>query len=127
MALKSYRDVLVWHQAMDLVESVYQLTRAYPNDERFGLVSQSRRAAVSIPANMAEGYGRSHRREYRRHLSIARGSLAEFETHLLLGVRLLYVSRDALAEVWKLTQSVGKLLSRLIDSLKEPLSTPLDP
>jgi len=73
MALKSYRDLEVWQKGVDLVVLLYQLTKLFPDDERYGLISQIRRAAVSIPANIAEGYGRTHRGDYLRHLSIAKG------------------------------------------------------
>jgi four helix bundle protein len=119
MALKTYRDLEVWQKSMDLVMSVYQLTKSFPEDERFGLTGQIRRAAVSIPANIAEGYGRTHRGDYLRHLSIARGSLAELETHLVIAVRLEYISREDGVDTWHLAQDTGKLLNRLISSLKE--------
>ena len=118
MALKSYRELDVWQKAMDLAEMVYGLAARLPDEERFGLASQLRRAAVSIPANVAEGYGRSHRGDYVRHVSIAKGSLAELETHLLLAVRLSFVTRGQLKETWNLAQDVGKMLTKLIQSLK---------
>ncbi|HEY3319507.1 MAG TPA: four helix bundle protein [Planctomycetota bacterium] len=98
MALQSYRDLLVWQKAMDLVVSIYTLSRSFPNDERFGLTSQIRRASISVPSNIAEGYGRSHRGEYLHHLSIARGSLMEVETDLLAAVRLAFVTREQSSE-----------------------------
>ena len=117
MALQSYRDLMVWQKAMDLVEETYRLTRLLPKDELYGLTSQMRRAAVSIPANIAEGYGRLHRREYINHLSIARGSLMELETQLELTVRLAYLNRGQVSLAWGLTQEVGKLLFTLLRSL----------
>ncbi len=79
--VKSYRDLRVWQAAMNLVEQVYRLTRAFPKQETYGLSSQMQRAAVSIPSNIAEGHTREHLKEYLHHLSIAQASLAELETH----------------------------------------------
>src|SRR5579862_9862079 len=104
MALKTYRDLDLWKKCIDLVEKVYRLTRNFPADERFGLSSQVQRAAVSIPANIAEGYGRTHRGDYLHHLSISAGSLMEVETHLVIAVRLKFVTREQVMETWKLTQ-----------------------
>ncbi len=118
MALKSYRELVVWQKAMDLVVAVYQLSASLPSGEKYGLTSQMQRAAVSVPANIAEGYGRVHRGDYLRHLSIARGSLAELETHVAIAVRLEFLGKDAVMEVWELTQEVGKLLGQLIRSLE---------
>lgn len=118
MALRSYRELEVWEKSMSLVEAIYRLARNLPSDERFGLTSQIQRAAVSIPANIAEGYGRTHRGDYLRHLSIARGSLMEVETHLQLVVRLKFISRQQALDSWKLSQSVGQMLTRLIASLR---------
>ncbi len=82
MTIKSYRDLEVWNVAMDLAASCYTLTRLFPKDELYGMTSQIRRAAASIPANIAEGHGREHTKEFLNHLSVARGSLMELETHL---------------------------------------------
>ena len=80
--IKTFRDLVAWQRGVDLTDVVYRLTSIFPDDERFGLVSQMRRAAVSVPANVAEGYGRGRRAEYIRHLEIARGSLFELQTHV---------------------------------------------
>lgn len=104
---------------MDLVDSVYDLTNEFPQDERFGLVQQIRRAAVSIPSNIAEGYGRKHRREYVNHLSIANGSRCEVETQLVIAVRRQYVAKAAATPVWQTSQEVGRMLHRLIQKLKD--------
>jgi len=82
------------------------------------LASQTQRAAVSVPANIAEGYARLHRGDYVHHLSMARGSLAELETHITLAVRLEYVPREKAVEIWNTTQEVGKMLTGLISSLR---------
>ncbi len=119
MALRSYRDLEVWEVSMQLVEAVYRMVEQLPESEKFGLMSQLRRASVSVPANIAEGYGRAHRAEYLQHLSIARGSLLEVETLLTLCVRLNMIDRDAMLPVWELAQSVGKLLAGLQKSLRK--------
>lgn len=114
----AYRKLEVWQRGMDLVVEVYRLVEAMPNQEKFGLISQIQRAVVSIPANVAEGYGRVHRGDYVRHLSIARGSLMELETHLTLCVRLDMLERDKVIPVWELAQDTGKKLTALIRSLQ---------
>jgi len=119
VALSSYRQLDVWQKAMDLVVSVYELSKRFPADERFGLTSQLRKAAVSIPAYIAEGYGRTGRGEYLRHLSIAGGSLTELETHVAIAGRLGFIERDQTAVAWQLAQDVGSMLTRLIQSLQE--------
>ena len=117
MALKTYRDLTVWQKAMDLVVLTYTVTRQFPRDERFGLTTQSQRAAVSVAANIAEGYGRTHRGDYLHHLSVAAGSLAELETLLMIAVRLDYVAREKALEMWTMSQEVGKMLTALMRSL----------
>lgn len=118
MAAQHYRKLEVWQRSMDLVSAVYQVTANFPSQEVFGLTSQLRRAAVSVPANIAEGQGRLHRGDFLHHLSIARASLTESETHLLIAERLGYLSPDALAGVWEQCQEVGRLLNGLIRSLQ---------
>ena len=118
MSLKTYRDLDAWQKAMDLVVAVYKLTKQFPATEKYGLTSQIQRAAVSVPANIAEGYWRTHRGEYLHHLSVGRGSLAEVETHVTIAVRLEIIPRERGVEVWELCQAVGKTLNRLIQSLE---------
>jgi four helix bundle protein len=108
----------VWQRAIELTEAVYLLTSKFPAAERYGLTTQIQRAAVSVAANIAEGYGRSHRGDYLHHLSIARGSLMEVETHLTLAARLKLVSRGDVITAWKLSQQVGQMLTKLIASLR---------
>lgn len=115
--LTSYRDLDVWQAAMDLVEEVYRLSKRFPDDERFGLVSQIRRAVVSIPSNIAEGYGRKDRGDYRRHLSTSNGSLKEIETQPLIAGRLEYIGKDDTRPAWDLCQRIGKMLHALSASL----------
>jgi len=119
LALQSYRDLIVWQKSIDLVVSVYQLAKKFPDVEKYGLTSQIRRAASSIPANIAEGYGRTHRGDYLRHLSFAKGSLYELETHLVIAVRLNYIDREEIKIIWDLAQDIGKMLNKLIKSLTQ--------
>jgi four helix bundle protein len=112
----SYRDLRVWQTAMDLVVEVYSLAKLLPAD---GLGAQLRRAAVSVPANVAEGHGRLLRGEYLHHLSIARGSLKELETLLSIAERLGYISADRLANAAKLCEPTSRMLTRLRASLRQ--------
>jgi four helix bundle protein len=115
--LRDFRDLRVWQVAMDLVIESYRLGELLPSRERFGLVAQIRRAATSIPANIAEGNGRVHRREYLHHLSMARGSLNELQTLALIAERLGYVPSTDLTQFTMLCESVGRMLTRLRRSL----------
>ena len=120
MSIRSYRDLRVWTKAMDLASGVVHLTRTFPSDERFGLTMQMRKAAVSIPSNLAEGHERHSRGDYRRHVSIALGSLAELETQLDLGSRLEYADATRLKEAAELAGEVGGMLSVLLRRLRVP-------
>ena len=119
MTVKNYRELMVWQKAMHLAESVYQATRTFPAEERFGLTSQVRRAAVSIAANIAEGQARQSTAEFLRFLSIANGSRAEVETHILLARRLNYVTSDIENELPGQTAQVARMLYGLRNSLKK--------
>jgi len=105
---------------MDLAEAVYAATREYPKDEMYGLTSQTRRSAVSVPSNIAEGQGRGSSREFVRFLAVARGSLCELETQLLLGARLQYVDGAVIDALLKQSGTVGRLLNGLIRSIAPP-------
>jgi four helix bundle protein len=117
--IRNYRDLLVWQKAMDLVFASYELAKRLPHSEIFGLIAQIRRAAVSIPANIAEGHGRRHTGDYIHHLSMARGSLLELETHLLIAVRLSYLKSEDIEAVLKMTDEEGRMLSGLIGKLRD--------
>ena len=121
--VRSFRDLRVWHVAMDLVEQVYLLTRQFPRHELYGLASQMQRAAVSIPSNIAEGHARSHSKEYLHHLSIARASLAELQTQLEIAVRLQYCSSE---HGNQLTEQ-AKLLGKQLTSLRKALTKNTNP
>lgn len=115
--IKSYRDLNVWGKAMDLAESVSTVSRTWPKEELYGLTSQIRRAAVSIPSNIAEGHGRVSTKEYLHHLSIARGSLLELETQMLLAERLNYSPKDITQELLARADEISRMLMRLYQSL----------
>ena len=115
--IKSYRDLHVWQRSMDLYVKVYGVTESFPRTEAFGLTNQMRRAAVSVPSNIAEGHGRPTR-DYARFLTISRGSLAELETQLELAQRIGYLSGDDCAELTGELRIVGKQLNALRSQLK---------
>lgn len=118
----SYRDLDVWQKSMELVELVYEICRQLPSNEKYGLISQMQRAAVSVPSNIAEGYGLGTR-GYHHHVMIARGSLMELEVQLELVVRLKLVERDDVVACWPTAQSIGQMLTKLALSLeKKPKS-----
>ncbi len=93
--IKSHRDLIAWQKAMNLAEAVYQFTRSFPKEEIYGITSQIRRCAVSIPANIAEGQGRRSKKEFQQFLGHARGSLLELDTHLELTLRFGYINFEA--------------------------------
>lgn len=112
--MKSFRDLEVWHAGMELAERCYDITRTFPKEELFGLTSQIRRSAVSIPANIAEGWGRDNPGDYSRHLRIANGSLKELETHLELAARLHLVPQEVIDPAARLADRLGRMLRSLI-------------
>ncbi|HEX9988624.1 MAG TPA: four helix bundle protein [Chloroflexia bacterium] len=111
--VRSYRELKVWEKAMDVVEAVYSVTRNWPREELYGLTSQVRRAAVSIPSNIAEGQGRASTKEFLHHLSIAYGSLLEVETQLLIAERLHYLQTDTIKDLLAGTAEVGRIINGL--------------
>jgi four helix bundle protein len=113
-----YKDLVAWRKAMDLVVEVYRLTNGFPECERFGLTNQIRRAAVSVPSNIAEGQGRGMQKAFLLHLRIARGSLQELETQLLIASRLGYSTAEEISFVLALADEVSRVLSGLLRSLK---------
>jgi len=117
MTLNSYKDLLVWQKGIDLVNEVYILTKQLPKDEQFGLVSQMRRAAVAIPSNIAEGYRRNHKAEYRHFLAIAFGSAAELETQLII-IEKQYKIID-IKSSQLILEEVLKMLNTIISKLKD--------
>jgi len=117
VGVQKYEDLIVWQKAMDLVEEIYRLTKLLPNDEIYALSSQMKRAAVSIPSNIAEGQERNTTKDFINHLYIAKGSKGELETQVLLCVRLQYLAQPQIATAQNLLTEVGKMLNALIQSL----------
>jgi len=116
--VRSYRDLRVWQAGMDLAEACYVLTKRFPKDELFGMTAQIHRAATSVPANIAEGYGRNSRGEYGQFLRISQGSLKELETHLMLSSRVGLLAPLETKNILEKCDSLGKMLHRLIRALK---------
>jgi four helix bundle protein len=118
-APRRYSDLTAWQKAMSMVEYVYLVSKHFPKEELYGLTSQLRRAAVSVPSNVAEGHGRNGRREFVHHLSIALGSLAELETQIQISFRLGYLTADELSQFQSMASETGRLMVGLMHSLEK--------
>ncbi|MBN2080904.1 four helix bundle protein [bacterium] len=121
MTIKSHRDLIVWQKSMDLVDEIYTLTRQFPVNERLGLISQIRRAAVSVPSNLAEGHSRGSRRDYTQFVSIAKGSLMELQTQLLIAMRQEFCAKS---DVQNALRSLGEI-ERMLTALRKKLAAEL--
>ncbi|OFY60488.1 MAG: four helix bundle protein [Bacteroidetes bacterium RBG_13_42_15] len=117
MSVKSYKDLIIWQRSMDLVELIYLITEDFPSKENFGLTSQMRRAAVAVPSNIAEGYGRQSTGSYSQFLSIARGSLFELETQVEICTRLKYFNKTESEKLTSEIVEISKMISSLISKL----------
>ena len=115
--IESYRDMIVWQQAMDMVVAVYSSTKSWAKEELYGLISQARRASTFVPANIAEGFARENRGSYVQFLRIAQGSLKELETHLIVAQRIQLLDKVSSEQLLAQAESVGKLLRLLIRKL----------
>ncbi len=118
MAIESYKDLDVWQMSMTLAEDCYLLTARFPKDEMYGMSAQIRRAAVSIPANIAEGYGRDQTGSFVQFLRIAQGSARELETHLILTQRIQLTEQQTVAPLQESCERISKMLRSLIRSLE---------
>ena len=127
--MNSYEDLEVWQKSVALATRLYKITDPFPSPEKFGLISQIRRAATSIPANIAEGWGRGSTKEYIQFLFVARGSLMELETHMIIAQNLGYLASEQLSDLRNATRQVGKMLNGLIKALKarDRFAQPLNP
>ena len=121
--IRSYRDLKVWQLGMDLTVELYRVTKSFPKEETYGLTSQIRRAASSIPANIAEGHARGSK-EYQQFLRISQGSLTELETHLLLAQRVEILQQGHLNELLQMTEQLGRMLNKLQQALKNQSPAP---
>ena len=119
MAVQSYKDLIVWQKSMKLVTDVYSLTKQLPKEEIYALSTQMRRAVISIPSNIAEGQKRKSQKEFCNFLSIARGSLGELETQLLICVQLNYLSEQQINNATNLCEEISKMLNALIEKISE--------
>lgn len=118
--IKDYKDLIVWQKAMDLVVEVYALAKLLPKEEMYALSSQIRRAAISIPSNIAEGQARNSTKEFTQFLAIAKGSKAELETQLLLCIRIGYLNEGQIVTAINTLAEIGKM----INALQQKLTTP---
>src|SRR5258705_4532114 len=120
--VRGYRDLIVWQDSMDLVVAIYQTTTTFPKEERYSLVDQLRRAAVSVPSNIAEGHGRSRTGDYLRFLSVAVGSLMEVETQVQIATRLGYISEEQQTGLLESSAVLARMLAGLIRALRRRLA-----
>ena len=120
--METHKDLRVWQQSIEMVTSIYKITKAFPKDEIFGLVSQMHRAAVSVPSNIAEGYARGTDKEKLHFLRISSGSMSEIETQLILSLNLGHIGQETYNELSEQITSVWKQLNALISSIKKKLS-----
>jgi four helix bundle protein len=119
--MKSYRELDVWQISMELAEKIHAVSKNFPQDETFGLKSQIRRAAYSVPSNVAEGFGRGHTKEFIQFINTAYGSLCGTETQLTLAVKFKYIPREEAIEIWALTQRIGMMMTKLKKALQKRL------
>ena len=126
-AVRSYKDLVAWQKSMDLVTAVYRASQGFPKEEIFGLVSQIRRAAVSVPSNIAEGHARTSKKEFQYFLSNARGSLAELETQLTIAHQLAYIDETGINQLLDRLGEVGRILNGLLAALKRSSKSRISP
>jgi four helix bundle protein len=120
--MKTFRDLLIWQKAMALVTKCYRATNQLPKEELFGLTSQVRRCCISIPSNIAEGYGRGTNKDYHRFLNIAMGSLFEFQTQIEIAHNLGYISQNEFNTLYEDSRELERMLSSFINKVKESFS-----
>jgi len=125
-AIQSYKDLSAWQKGMTLSVLCYELTKTLSKEEMYGLVAQIRRAAVSVPANIAEGHGREQMRPFVQFVRVAQGSLKELETHLLIAEQVGLLHSDALAGAYAVIDEIGRMLRALIRSLQDKLGDPAE-
>lgn len=119
--MKTFRDLLIWQKGMLLVTECYSVSNYFPKEEQFGLTNQIRRCSVSIPSNIAEGYGRGSNKEYLRFLSIAIGSLFELQTQIEITYNLKYISENQFNNIFESSRELERMISSLMNKVKETL------
>ena|SRR3989344_1828531 len=122
--MNSYKELTVWQKAVELTIDIYRITTDYPKSELYGLVQQTRRSAVSIPSNVAEGWARKHRQEYLQFLNVAIGSAAELETQIVIAKKLKFLSDEDSKRTSGLITEVMKMLNAFMTSLKSKSTRP---
>jgi four helix bundle protein len=115
--IESYKDLIVWQKGIELVNEIYVLTKMFPKEEMFGLTNQMRRAAVSIPANIAEGWGRNSTKSYIQFVRISRGSLYEIETMMVIAKNQNYINEEQKSSTSSRIDELGKMLNKLLQKL----------
>ncbi|MHC4758077.1 MAG: four helix bundle protein [Planctomycetota bacterium] len=121
--INSFKDLHIWQRSIKLIEKIYRFTSDFPQQERFGLTSQIRRASVSIPSNIAEGFARAHKTEYKQFLHHSLGSCAELTTQLIIASKLNYINKNDSEELLKEIEEISKMTMSLIKKLKIPSKT----
>jgi four helix bundle protein len=115
--MKTYRELIVWQKSVDLVTMIYSKTKNFPNEELYGLTNQIRRAAISIPSNIAEGFGRNSKNDFKRFLQISVGSIFELQTQIEIAKNLQFLSNDNYKTIYDSTREIEAMLSSLIRKL----------
>ena len=116
--MKTYRDLVVWQKSMKMVQDVYRLTRDFPKEEIYGITAQIRKCSISIPSNIAEGYGRRSTQDYLRFLKISSGSLYELQTQLEIVFQLNYIAKEDFDLIYEISREIERMLSSLITKLE---------
>ena len=119
--MKTFRDILIWQKSMALVTKCYLLTKLFPKDELFSLTSQIKRCSISIPSNIAEGYGRGSDKEYYRFLNISMGSLFEFQTQIEIAFNLGYITNEEFTSVYDDSREIERMLSAFMSKIKQSI------
>ena len=116
--IRSFKDLKVWQKGVDLVELIYKVTKKFPKEEMYGLSAQLRRAAVSVPSNIAEGFGRYHNKEYKQFLHVALGSCAEIVTQMIIAERLRFVEKSVSEQILSQADEISRMLMSLIKKVR---------
>jgi four helix bundle protein len=121
--MNDFRELIIWQKAMDMIVDIYKISAKFPSEERYGLTSQIRRAVISVPSNIAEGFGRKTTSDFIHFLHISRGSLYEFQTQLEVSLRLSFISKNEADELLVKAKEIEKMINSLILSLKKRIKS----